>query len=211
MPTAPPSPEPSTYSMSWKMSAREGISERYLARWLSRAGGSSVERSLISSSSRHWSKISWASPVNHTAGMPSSSSSVAPNSSGVQLIEPIEDLTGPVLRLNVGPAVDVSPGTWSVGPHQQLKALQQTVIALLSLGGLVDVGREGPGLDAAQDGETQGRYVQRSSTDSVHIKATRTVPGLQVERAVPFASLLVQVPEPAGEFVPVDQDPLGIL
>src|SRR5215204_1479667 len=128
-----------------------------------------------------------------------------------QGIEPPEDLVGSVLRLSVGPAVHVPPSWVRIRPYQQLKALQQTVVALLSLGGLVDVGREGPGLDAAQDGETQGRYVQRPSTDSVHIKATRTVPGLQVERAVPFASLLVQVPEPAGEFVPVDQDPLGIL
>src|SRR5215218_1350030 len=129
----------------------------------------------------------------------------------VQGSESPEDLVGPVLRLDIWPTVHVPPGWVRIGPHQQLKALQQTVIALLSLGGLVDVGRERPGLDAAQDGEAQGRYVQRSSTDWVHIKATRTVPGLQVERAVPFASLLVQVPEPAGEFVPVDQDPLGIL
>jgi hypothetical protein len=46
-----------------------------------------------------------------------------------------------------------------IRPHQKLKALQQTVIALLSLGGLVDVGREGSGLDAAQDREAKGRDV----------------------------------------------------
>src|SRR5829696_844989 len=129
----------------------------------------------------------------------------------VQGIEPPEDLVGPVLRLDIRPTVHVLPSWKRIGPHQQLKALQEAVVSLLSLGGLVDVGRERSWLNAAQDGEAQGRYVQRPSTDSVHIKATRTVPGLQVERAVPFASLLVQVPEPAGEFVPVDQDPLGIL
>src|SRR5829696_8381045 len=93
----------------------------------------------------------------------------------VQVIEPPEDFVGPVLRLDTWPTVDVSPSWVRIGPHQQLKALQQTVVALLSLGGLVDVGREGSGLDAAQDGDAQGRYVQRPSTDSIHIKATRAV------------------------------------
>src|SRR5215207_8385075 len=71
----------------------------------------------------------------------------------VQGIEPPKNLVGPVLRPGIWPTVYVLPSWKRIGPHQQLKALQQTVIALLSLGGLVDVGREGPGLDAAQDGE----------------------------------------------------------
>src|SRR5215204_3376474 len=123
----------------------------------------------------------------------------------VQGIELPEDLAGTVLRLDIWPPVHVLPSWVRIGPHQQLKALQQTVIALLSLGGLVDVGREGPGLDASQDGEAQGRYVQRASTYPVHIEAARAVPALQVERAVSFAPLPIQVPEPTGEFVPVDQ------
>src|SRR5215211_5550030 len=97
----------------------------------------------------------------------------------VQGIEPPEDLVGPILRLDIWPTVHVPPGWVRVGPHQQLKALQQTVIALLSLGGLVDVGREGPGLDAAQDGETQGRDMQRASAYTVDVEASRAIPTLQ--------------------------------
>src|SRR5688500_7954161 len=87
----------------------------------------------------------------------------------VQDIEPLEDLVGSVLRLDIWPTVHVPPSWVRIGPHQQLKALQQTVIALLSLGGLVNVGREGTGLDTAQNGEAQGRNVQRSSTYLIHI------------------------------------------
>src|SRR5215218_2603625 len=79
--------------------------------------------------------------------------------SRIQVIEPPEDFVGSVLRLDFWPTVHVPPSWKRIGPHQQLKALQQTVVAPLSLGGLVDVGREGPGLDAAQDGEAQGRDV----------------------------------------------------
>src|SRR5215207_775466 len=110
----------------------------------------------------------------------------------VQGIEPPEDLVGPILRLDIRPTVHVPPSWKRIGPHQQLKALQQTVIALLSLGSLVDIGREGPRLDAAQDRETQSWDVLRPSTYPIHIEASRTVPTLQVERAVPFASLLVK-------------------
>src|SRR5215208_2165773 len=129
----------------------------------------------------------------------------------IQGIEPPEDLVGSVLRLDIWPTVHVPPGWLRIGPHQQLKALQQTVIALLSLGGLVDVGRERTGLDAAQDGETQGGDVERASTYPVDVEATRAVPALKVERAVSFASLLVEVPQPAGELVSVDQYPSRIL
>jgi hypothetical protein len=59
--------------------------------------------------------------------------------------------------------------------------LQQTVIAFLFLGGLVDVGREWPGLDAAQDGEAQGRDVERASTYPVDVEASGAVPSLQIE------------------------------
>src|SRR5918998_2606288 len=59
----------------------------------------------------------------------------------VQGIEPLDDLVGPVLRFCVGPAVDVAPAGGRVGPYQQLEALQQPVVAILSPGGLVDVSR----------------------------------------------------------------------
>src|SRR5215211_7885216 len=78
----------------------------------------------------------------------------------VQGIEPPEDLVGPVLRLDVWPTVHVPPSWKRIGPHQQLKALQQTVIAFLSLSSLVDVGRERTRLDAAEDGEAQGWDMQ---------------------------------------------------
>src|SRR3712207_4705352 len=67
----------------------------------------------------------------------------------IQAIEPLEDLVGSVLRLGIWPAVHVPPGWGRVWPDQQLEALQQAIVALLSLGGLVDVGRERSGLDAA--------------------------------------------------------------
>ena len=51
----------------------------------------------------------------------------------VQGIEPPEDFVGPILRLDIWPTVHVPPSWVRIGPHQQLKALQQTVIALLSL------------------------------------------------------------------------------
>src|SRR5215211_6620401 len=70
---------------------------------------------------------------------------------GVQGIKPLEDLVGSVLRLRIWPAVHVAPARRRIGPDQQLKPLQQAVIALLSLGSLIYVGREGPRLDAAQD------------------------------------------------------------
>jgi hypothetical protein len=77
----------------------------------------------------------------------------------VQAIELLGDLVGAVFRLCVGPAVDVAPTRRRIRPHEHLEALQQAVVALLSLGSLVNVGRKGTGLDAAQDGETQSRDV----------------------------------------------------
>src|SRR5829696_4473547 len=66
----------------------------------------------------------------------------------VQGIEPLEDVVGPVLRLKIWPTVHVLPSWVRIGPHQQLEALEQAVIALLSLGGLVDVAGERSWLDA---------------------------------------------------------------
>src|SRR5215212_9105619 len=165
--------------MSRKMSAREGMRERYLARWLSRAGGSSSVRNLASSSARHRSNTSWASSVNRTAGMASSLIfTVRAEFLGIKGVQLFKDLVGFVPRLCVGSAVNVAPGCGRVGPHEQLEALQQAVVSLLSPGGLVDVGRQRSWLNAPQDREAEGRDVQRAPAYPVHVEAPVAVPAL---------------------------------
>src|SRR5215217_9332894 len=69
---------------------------------------------------------------------------------GIKGVQLFKDLVGFVPRLCVGSAVNIAPGCGRVGPHEQLEALQQAVVSLLSPGGLVDVGRQRSWLNAPQ-------------------------------------------------------------
>src|SRR5713101_4154581 len=101
-------------------------------------------------------------------------------------------------------------GLGAVGPHGELKPLQQPIIPPAAED-RAQVPLERPGLDAPEHREARGPNVQGATPDPVVRVPARAVPGFAVEGPIIFMPRPVHRVEPAAQLVPKQEQPVGMV
>src|SRR5712692_900162 len=107
--------------------------------------------------------------------------------------------------------VDVAPCRGHVRPDQNLKPLDEPVITGPAGKCISHVSTQPVGLYVAEQADAYRRDMDGASADAIDIETAVAVPSLQVEGTLAFASRLLELSQPAGQFIADRNHPSGVV
>ena len=126
---------------------------------------------------------------------------VAPGMVPIQLGQTAEDFLRTLPRRLRRSLVVIRPRRLRIGPYEQLKALDQTIVRESIGQRLSQVRAQSRWLNAAEERNAAMLNVYRSAADAIEDKARITIPCLQIESALLLPPIAIQRGQPTGQFI----------